>query len=261
MLGQMLKRLTITGAAVCAAAGMAPAHAQVPLPPNPPPRLPPLEADFVPPNKHVPPEPDGDAAVGGDAFAALTMIRQRNKLSLELVDVTDLAAAIRNDGQIDAGEIDLLGELTNSQFRKITVVPQGASGPKLDVYPVSGANKQVLKDVLDPPLDLAAALARGAEGWREIVTEARRDPARQEQVTAFLVAQLESEWQASNLANAFKPVRDRLMALYRFTITPPTDELTTKAGQALLWHAAKTLDLGADDKLPDFLYNWMLAGG
>jgi hypothetical protein len=209
-----------------------------------------------------PAAPDGKVnAVNADTYAALKMIRKRNPGAFTEVDAKQLAAAIQTDGKVDAVETDLLKELTNSQFRSITITPANApagSTDKVTGYPVSGNAKNVLQLVLSPGLDLASEWAKPDHGWNAIVADYKAGGEREKRVLAFVTAEFRKKWDASTQSNGFKPLRDQLGKLYEQSIAKNAD---ANSGRTLMYKAMETVDKDVQGKVPDFLYNWTRPGG
>lgn len=191
-------------------------------------------------------------------FAALQGVKRRNPGALRVADALDLRTAMHQDGKVDSVEADLLSEMTQSQFRSITVTQAGAAAdaPKVVMYPVSGNTKLVLRETLLPSLDLDQAWSNGAAGWRAMVREAGKDQTQQLRVGAFVQARVADAWEQSSTTNGFKPLRDLLTRTYGFNNSGAT---TAEAalGRKLLLDAANQTDRNAGDRMPDFLYSWL----
>lgn len=221
----------------------------------------------VPPAQAPAPSPpawgviDGKVAgLNSRAFMAFQAIKRRNPGALNEVDMRELATVIKADGKTDPAESDLLKELTQSQFRSITVTLEGdaPTAPKVISYPVSGNAKRVLEDLLNPPLDLASAWAGGQQGWNAIIAEYKKSPLHEAKVINFVAGRLGEQWNVSNQGNGYKPLRDVIGQRYGFSNSAGSD---TNAGRAILYKAMNQLDRGEKDQVPDFLYNWVRPGG
>ena len=98
------------------------------------------------------------AGLNEAAFAAIESAIQLNPGSLTERDARELATAIAADQVVDDSERDLLEEMTQSQFRSITVTPAGDTARSVRTYPSAGNAKKLLQGVLNPQLDLDAAV-------------------------------------------------------------------------------------------------------
>lgn len=203
-----------------------------------------------------------DAAVEGlntHVYATLQQVRTRNTGALKPADATTLLAAIRQDGTIDPGERDLLGELTQSDVRTIFVRREGAAPdePRGLAFPAAGDTRRMLLAALNPELD--SIWAKPNHGWRELVARAASDPAARMHVLGYIQTKLSEKWAESTLENRYKPFRDLLSELDTdVRASPPADQ---PAGRTLLHEAAKGVDFEAHDNVPDYLYNWTAPDG
>lgn len=193
------------------------------------------------------------AGLNETAFAALSAVKQRNPGSLTQVDAQELASAMMADHIVDAPEKDLLEEMTQSQFRNITVTPMGDNTRSVKTFPTVGNAKKVLLGVLNPRLDLNAAWSRGSGGWTEMCLEFKKGAEQEAPVVAFVQGKLAEQWEASNMSNGYKPIRDMIGKLYGYSNSAGAD---TKTGRTILYRAMSQLDRSTSDAVPDFIYNW-----
>lgn len=219
---------------------------------DPPPASPPPSATA----------PDGKVTGLNEAtYRTVKTIKARNPGAFTERDANELAAAIRQDSMIDAVELDLLKELTNSQFRSITITPAGAaanSTSKTVTYPVSGNARTVLLHVINPPVDLAAEWAKPDHGWKRLVAEYKMNSVQEAKVLEFVTAELRKKWDLSTMENGYKPIRDQIGKLYGYSNSLEGD---SSGGRSLLYKAMLAVDRQVDDNIPDFLYNWTRPGG
>jgi hypothetical protein len=202
---------------------------------------------------------DGKVAGLNEAtFAALATVKQRNPGSLTERDMQELATAIMADQVVDDSERDLLEEMTQSQFRSITVTPAGDTARSVRTYPTAGNAKKLLQGVLNPPLDLDAAWTQGTSGWMSICTEFKKGAQQEAGVVGYVQGKLAEQWETSNMSNGYKPLRDLIGKLYGYSNSAGGD---TRTGQTILYRAMNQLDRNASDGVPDFLYNWTRPGG
>ncbi len=202
---------------------------------------------------------DGKVAGLNEAtFAALSTVKQRNPGSLTERDAQEIGAAIMADQVLDDAERDLLEEMTQSLFRSITVMPAGDTARSVKVYPTAGNTKKLLQGVLNPPLDLHAAWTQGASGWIGMCSEYKKGPLQDARVVGFVQSKLAEQWEASNMSNGYKPLRDLIGKLYGYSNVTGGD---TNTGRTILYRAMNQLDRSASDGVPDFLYNWTRPGG
>lgn len=198
------------------------------------------------------------AGLNEAAFAALSTVKQRNPGSLTERNAQEIATAIMADQVVDDAERDLLEEMTQSMFRSITVTPAGDTARSVKTYPTSGNAKRVLQGVLNPPLDLDAAWTQGAGGWMGMCAEFKKGPEQEVRVVGFVQGKLAEQWEASNISNGYKPLRDLIGKLYGYSNSAGGD---TNTGRTILYRAMNQLDRSAADAVPDFLYNWTRPGG
>lgn len=191
------------------------------------------------------------------AFAALSTVKKRNPGSLTQVDAQEIATAIMADQVLDDAERDLLEEMTQSQFRNITVTPAGDGVRRVTTFPTVGNAKKVLINVLNPQLDLDAAWSRGGGGWAEMIAEFKKGSSQEAPVVSFVQRKLAEQWEASNLANGYKPLRDMIGMLYGYSNSAGADTVT---GRTIMYRALSQLDRQASDAVPDFFYNWVRPG-
>lgn len=193
------------------------------------------------------------AGLNEPTFAAISAIKQRNPGSLTQRDTQELATAIMADQVVDGPERDLLEEMTQSQFRNITITPIGDTTRRVMTFPTSGNAKKVLLSVLNPQLDLGVAWSQGAGGWKDICLAYNKSPDQEARVVAYVEGKLAEQWEASNMGNGYKPIRDMIGKLYGYSNAAGAD---TKTGRTILYRAMGQLDRNASDAVPDFLYNW-----
>ena len=196
--------------------------------------------------------PDGQVnGLNQSSFEAFQAIKQRNPGALTEQDAQALKQALLADQRLDDQEQDLLVELTQSQFRSITITPSGGQGQKIRSYPVSGATKTVLSDTLNPPVDYSACWERGREGYLQMLTDAARSEKHEANVTRFLEEKFREKWRQSNMANGYKPLRDQLGVLNAYTSQLPQPGL----GKKILSDAMGSLDRSESDSFTHFLRN------
>lgn len=193
------------------------------------------------------------AGLNEQTFVALQTVKKRNPGSLTERDAQEIATAIMADKVVDDEERDLLEEMTQSQFRNITVTPAVDTGRRVSTFPTVANAKKVLLSVLNPQLDLDAAWANGAGGWKDISLEFNKNPDQEARVVAYVQGKLAEQWEASNLGNGYKPIRDMIGKLYGYSNAAGAD---TKTGRTILYRAMNQMDRSAADAVPDFLYNW-----
>ena len=198
------------------------------------------------------------AGLNTSTFTAFQDIKKRNPGAFTEANANELKAAINKDGKIDDAERDLLEEMTQSQFRSITVTQEGSSTAKVVSYPVSGNAKKVLQDTLNPPLNLEDAWSKGNAGFNDIIKAYKKSPIEEARVTNFVSGKLAQAWEQSNMGNGYKPLRDMIGRLYGFSNSTGSD---TNTGRTILYKSMNQLDRNAKDSIPDFLYNWVRPGG
>ncbi len=200
------------------------------------------------------------AGMNADTFTAFQNIKKRNPGAMTQANAEELKLAILKDNKIDDAERDLLEEMTQSQFRSITVTIANAkpTDAKIVSYPVSGNAKKVLQDVLNPPADLAAEWGNGVAGWNIIVREYKKSAVEEVRVVNFVAGKLALQWEQSNMKNGYKPLRDEIAKRYGYSNSASAD---ANSGRTLLYKAMNQVDRNAKDAVPDFLYNWVRPGG
>lgn len=199
------------------------------------------------------------AGLNATTFAAVKDAKRRNpNSSLTFDDASTVVRAILQDDNIDEGESDLLGELTQSQFRGITVTLAGSSPDKVVMHPTSGNAKKLLQESISPPLSLEYAWSQGSAGWAAITMVYKRSSTEEARVLHFVAGKLEAEWGRSNQANAYKPFRDLNSTMIGYSGIPGAD---TNTGRTILFRANQMVDANTAGAVPDFLYNWIKPGG
>lgn len=198
------------------------------------------------------------AGLNKATFAALSTVKQRNPGSLTERDAQEIGTAIMTDQVVDDAERDLLEEMTQSMFRNITVTLAGDTARSVRTYPTAGNAKRLLQGVLNPPLDLEAVWTKGSSGWMDMCIEFKKGAQQEAGVVGFVEGKLAEQWEASNLSNGYKPLRDLIGKLYGYSNAAGGD---TNTGRTILYRAMNQLDRSASDGVPDFLYNWTRPGG
>jgi TPR repeat protein len=194
-------------------------------------------------------------------YAALLRIKQRQPGVLTEGDAQELKQAIlQGDGQIDDAERDLLAEMTQSQFRKITARSAGAKPdePPMVLYPVAGRTKKVLRELLQGKPDFEVEWNRGAEGFGALCNYLKVSPEAEGEVLQYVAGKFANEWERSNQANGYKPLRDLIGRQYGYSNAPGND---LNGGRDLIYRAMNQIDRNSKDQIPDFLYNWVRPGG
>lgn len=194
-------------------------------------------------------------------YDTLDTIHRANPGALTTKNAMTLRESIIKDDQVDALEADLLAELTQSQFRSVTVTKAGAAenAPKLTRYPCSGAAKTVLQVTLDPQLNLADAWTKGIAGWKDIVLASQKNPREEQRVSTYLQERVAQAWEASNQSNGYKPFRDMIAQRYGYTKAPTFPADQANHARKLMIDACTAVDRISGDKMPDFLYTWWTA--
>lgn len=173
---------------------------------------------------------------------------------------------LRRDGQLDAGEIDLLEEFA---FPKDRVIQLTRLGP-------DGKPDKTSKTAVTTPPGMMQSFARelvamwqtewertDAAGWPTLVGIYARDPKQaellQKRVRAAGQAMLTAKWQASNAGNRWAPFRDAIRQYNDATLKLP--QAQWPKGKQLLYDAAADTDRHYGDAIQDFLYNWLKPAG
>lgn len=204
--------------------------------------------------------PDGAVeGLNAPVYTVLQQVRARNTGALTPADAAALLAAIRQDGTIDPGERDLLGELTQTDVRTIFIRREGAApdAPRGTAFPAAGDTRRVLLAALNPELD--AIWAKPKHGWPELVARAGEDYAAREHVLGYIQTKLGEKWAESTLENRYQPFRDLLGELDSDIFGNTAADQA--AARKLLHEAAKGVDVEAHDNVPDYLYNWIAPDG
>lgn len=218
------------------------------------------------PMPNVKPLPAAESKIDGrvtglnaTAYDALAEIRSRKLVVTDERVAPYLQAALLKDGKIDAAEADLLNELTQPQIRTINVSREGAAptDPALVTGTTAGQAKKIYFETLFPAEGLAASLAKGESEWKALIISARTNDEREAQITRALAEKLEQPLKESSKANAYKPVALAITQYYNWTVAAGPDPDTVIAGRILVYRAAYTADMKADNVMPDFLYNWL----
>jgi hypothetical protein len=215
---------------------------------------------------NVKPLPPAESGINGrveglnaTAYDALAEIRSRKLVVTDERVAPYLQAALLKDGKIDAAEADLLNELTQPRIRSINVSREGSAStePTLTTGNTGGLAKKIYFDTLYPAEELAASLAKGESEWKALIGSARTYDGREAQITQMLAEKLAQPLKESSSANAYKPVAQAITQYYNWSVAAGPDPDTVMDGRILVYRAAYTADMKADNVMPDFLYSWL----
>jgi hypothetical protein len=219
------------------------------------------QAKQRPDNHELPSKPKFsiDGKVNGlsdDAFRALELLN-RSERPFSDSDAHSLKAAILKDGTIDDGEWKLLEEMTQTAFKTIQVTSASDSSKQLKTYPRGGTPREILLRTIYPKLDFAAALETGKEGFLKIAVVVAQSPSREAEAVHVLEQKLLKPWQQSNSKDAYKPLRDEISRYFVWCSSAPPE--VKPHAKSLLYLSLKQLDKDDSDRVPDFLYSWLLS--
>ena len=189
-----------------------------------------------------------------DVFKALQKVKDPN--SVTQAEAKNIRTSVLQDGKIDQNEASLLKALTKDSGEVNVSAAQTAdfSPSDLKFGAVKGKAKEVV-ETLTKPSDLNKLWDQGAEGWKKIIDLSTLSPESKSNITKFTANKLYSSWQKSNVYNMYKPLRDDLAQAYN--TVKNSDSETLNQGRELLHDAMKMIDNKIDDKVPDYLYNWL----
>lgn len=190
-----------------------------------------------------------------DAFHTLELLNE-SKRPFSDSDAHSLKAAILKDGTIDDGEWKLLEEMTQHGFKTIQVTSASDLSKQLKTYSRSGNTREILLRTLYPKLDFPAALESGKDGFLKIASVVAQSPSREAEAVHVLEQKFIKPWQQSDSKNAYKSLRDEIGRYYGWCSTA-APELKAPA-KSLLYQSLKQLDKDDSDRVPDFLYSWLL---
>ena len=188
------------------------------------------------------------------AFEALAAVKRAKPGPIDEKDAQELKRSLLADGKVDDQERELLDELLASRMQSITVSELGQSQKSLVVFPVSGKAREVLMEVLHPPLDFAQEWEKGAAGYANIVESVKQNPPGEKAALAFLEQKLGESWHESSTANAYRPLRDRMNQCQDWAMKCSGN---VPLARGLLYKAMLELDEKESDRIPDFLYQWI----
>ncbi|MGV3524383.1 MAG: hypothetical protein ACO1RX_09165 [Candidatus Sericytochromatia bacterium] len=194
-----------------------------------------------------------------DVASTLQRLQRANPGSITEAGAQELKTAILKDNNIDANEQDLLNELTQDKVKSISVYAEGIANPVAVTYSATGRSKAILESMGNPQENLSALWSQGQAGYKRLTEIYARSPSDAKKVTDFVAGKLQSAWDQSNMGNGYKPLRDLIGSTYGFA-TSNTGESVTQ-GRNLLHASMKQVDQQANDRIPDFLYNWVRPGG
>ena len=191
-----------------------------------------------------------------EAFQALERVGDSQGKFSE-AEALELKAAVLKDGTIDEGEWKLLEEMTQYGFKTIQVTSASDPSKQVRTFSRSGKCREILLRTLHPKLDFPAALESGKDGFLKIASVVAQSPSREAEAVHVLEQKLIKPWQQSDSKNAYKPLRDEIGRYYGWCSTAPP-ELKPPA-KSLLYLSLKQLDKEDSDRVPDFLYSWLLS--
>lgn len=171
----------------------------------------------------------------------------------------EIKKAILQDNKIDAGEQDLLDELTQTDVKQITVFAAGSNSPVAVTYPAPGKAKQILESTKFHRDNLDGLWNNGAEGFKQLSEIAARSPEENTRIVDFVASKLTTSWEQSNMGNRYQPLRTVISNAYGFAGSSGGDNVNR--GRNILHAAMQKVDKQAGDSIPDFLYNWVRPGG
>jgi len=88
-----------------------------------------------------------------------------------------------------------------------------------------------------------------------LVSVAQFSPTSNVRFRTQMSAVLNTQWEKSSIANAYQPFADQVSAWFKLNEQLPMERQT--AGRWLMAGAAKMLDNARNDRIPDFLYDWL----
>lgn len=193
-----------------------------------------------------------------DVASTLQRLQRVNPGSITEAGVKELKASILKDKVIDASEQDLIYELTQDTARNVSVYTAGGQAPVAVTYPAKGPAKQALTDILNQNERVEENWSAGAEGFKKLTAIYSRSPEDAQRIVNFAADKLSEAWGNSSMGNGYKPLRDLIGSVYGFATAPGAN---VDAGRNILHSAMKQVDQKANDKIPDFFYNWVRPGG
>lgn len=181
---------------------------------------------------------------------------------------TTIANAILKDNVIDAGERDLIDELTKSTAQKVVVSAQ--KGQDFDPKDIAVANRftdnaKALLQNLKPQTgvsDLELLWRQGPAAFGPLTDIYSKSPADKTRVLNFLAGKLGKAWEFSTISNGYGPLRQLIGVAYS-GVNALEGERNTK-GRTMLYDAVSQIDKapdGSNGPIPDFIYNWIRPGG
>ena len=222
--------------------------------PAPPPRQSPFPP-FLEEPEPLTPRNGRVENMNAKTFAALRVLRNAGSAGVGTDTARKIGAIVMADGVLDAQEREFLEELMHPRARAINIFNAKDNTATLVFASVGYTVRPIFVDIIAPPVDFATAWEGGATGWAVIVKEVSKGGYYESRATKFVMTKLDEAWALSTTTNAYKPFRDVVNVRYAFAKAMPKGE--AEAGRLLLHSASARVDWKYEDKLPDFLYNWI----
>ncbi len=157
------------------------------------------------------------------------------------------------DGGLSKTEIAQMRELFRTDINGIDVF---SAGTKIVSLPPVAASSRSFYILLSQGGDLNVYWNSGAQGIEHLVDYASLSLAMQNNADKIVANQIYAEWKISNSYNQYKPYRSLLAD--KFTVSTKLLPADHEAFKQILYRANKLIDDKLNDKLPDYLYTWLL---
>ncbi|WP_373489603.1 hypothetical protein [Parasphingorhabdus sp.] len=195
-------------------------------------------------------------------YAILANVRASSRFQLTEVEARQIADVMLADGKLDAHEIDLIDELSSSSVRAIQISPGGGGDDPVVLGTQSGPAKRVFDSLMTDYLDKFYDAGGPAKGWESLVRYSLTSETAYKRSQNFLAPKALAAGKQSNIANAYKPIREHISGLFARNNQLPKDEpKLNDRGRWLIHVSVKMADMDMSDQLPDYLYSWIRPGG
>ncbi len=166
----------------------------------------------------------------------------------------EVVAILLEDGKLDAGEFDLLDELTQGAIRAISIDQPGSKESTM-VGTQSGTVQRVLCAPLDEQVRKLLAEPLVEANWAELVDRYEHSGSSAARVVSALQGLMAGKWEASSISDAYEAYAATVSKLFGYSKALPADK--QKSARWLLHRACSQHDRQRNDAVPDFLYNWV----
>lgn len=181
-------------------------------------------------------------------------VKDISSKSFDRVSAFTLTYVVFADGKIDADEKQMLSALATDGSKGLKI--KGPDGAVITI-PAPDAGARHALGLLSSTKNMNEYWLKGDAPMTDMVTLAYLGDAAWARVAKFVASKFYAEWKNSSIENGYKPLRDIINRAYEQGPDSKQDRLLGNAKTALLYDAMKMVDAHEQDKVPDFIYNWL----